>query len=363
MNGVRDRRGAFPAACLVSGRRPGVRPGGRGTFLCFAKEKYPKERRPDVPALLRRVRCAAQLGRGLAKLASLKQTRALFPPKSALLAVPDGRVGAGADGCCCAAASVEPDRNLGSRFALLDACLVDGRRPGLRPGGRLTFFASPKKVSKKRRPDVHALLRRVRCAAQLGRGLAKLAALKQTRALIRPSLRCSPCPTGGWEREPTAAAAQRRHFASIGGRGCFAARVGTDALPNTSNRYAPAPLDVQAHPISSVPSQARPHPIPLAPWGRAEQRSARGIRPRVCLSVSEFSGAPPGASSAGNHEVALTSGRLSLLTFFGEAKKVRRPPGRNPGLRPESKSRTNRAKRRTQPTPASASCATERLKK
>ena len=55
-------------------------------------------------ALLRRVRCAAQLGRGLAKLAALKQTRALFPPKSALLAVPDGRVGAGTDGCCCAAA-------------------------------------------------------------------------------------------------------------------------------------------------------------------------------------------------------------------------------------------------------------------
>ena len=26
----------------------GTRPGGRGTFLCFAKEKYPKERRPQV---------------------------------------------------------------------------------------------------------------------------------------------------------------------------------------------------------------------------------------------------------------------------------------------------------------------------
>jgi len=26
----------------------GNRPGGRGTFLCFAKEKYPKERRPPV---------------------------------------------------------------------------------------------------------------------------------------------------------------------------------------------------------------------------------------------------------------------------------------------------------------------------
>ena len=66
----------------------------------------------------------------------------------------------------------------------------------MRPGCRLTFFVSPKKVSKERRPDVHALLRRVRCAAQLGRGLAKLAALKQTRGLIPLALRCSALPTG-----------------------------------------------------------------------------------------------------------------------------------------------------------------------
>ena len=82
-----------------------MRPGGRLTFFVSPK-KVSKERRPDVHALLRRVRCAAQLGRGLAKLAALKQTRALYPPKSALLAVPDGRVGAGTDGCCCAATPV-----------------------------------------------------------------------------------------------------------------------------------------------------------------------------------------------------------------------------------------------------------------
>jgi len=356
------RRCALLVLFFVSGRRPGLRPGGRLTFFVSPKKvskgraagirslraaklrEY--QRRPDVPALLRRVRCAAQLGRGLAKLAALKQTRALFPPKSALLAVPDGRVGAGADGCCCAAASVEPDLNQGSRFALLDTCLVEGRRPGLRPGGRLTFFASPKKVSKKRRPDVHALLRRVRCAAQLGRGLAKLAALKQTRALYPPKSALLAVPDGrvgaGTDGCCCAAAPccftrRARLLRSADGR--------MGALPNTSNIGPRTLLDAPSQLISSVRLQARPHPIPLAPWGRAEQRSARGIRPRVCLSVSEFSGDPPGASSAGNHEVALTSGRLSLLTFFGEAKKVRRPPGRNPGLRPQPKSRTCRAKR------------------
>ena len=33
---------------LGLGAEAGSRPGGRGTFLCFAKEKYPKERRPTV---------------------------------------------------------------------------------------------------------------------------------------------------------------------------------------------------------------------------------------------------------------------------------------------------------------------------
>ena len=68
----------------------GSRPGGRRTFLCFAKEKYAKERRPAVwvpplrcgqPALL-------DHGGGLAKLATLRfaqTTPALIPPPSALL--------------------------------------------------------------------------------------------------------------------------------------------------------------------------------------------------------------------------------------------------------------------------------------
>ena len=134
-----------------------------------------------------------------------------------------------------------PSVDLWRRFALFLLFFVSGRRPGLRPGGRLTFFVSPKKVSKareagirslreaklceyQRRPDVHALLRRVRCAAQLGRGLAKLAALKQTRALYPPKSALLAVPDGRWERGPTAAAAQRRHFVSISMRGCFSAR-------------------------------------------------------------------------------------------------------------------------------------------
>ena len=58
--------GAHRAACLCLGREPGCRPGGRGTFLCFAKEKYPKERRPPVcdPFAVRRGKPASCRLRG-----------------------------------------------------------------------------------------------------------------------------------------------------------------------------------------------------------------------------------------------------------------------------------------------------------
>src|SRR6187549_2705201 len=63
---------------------------------------------------------------------------------------------------------------------------------------RLTFFASPKKVSKKRRPW---LLRpfaslRATCGARSSRGQKQLASLKQVFALIRLALRSSAHPQG-----------------------------------------------------------------------------------------------------------------------------------------------------------------------
>ncbi len=51
---------------LVLRAGAGIRPGGRGTFLCFAKEKYPKERRPPVcdPFAVRRGKPASGWLRG-----------------------------------------------------------------------------------------------------------------------------------------------------------------------------------------------------------------------------------------------------------------------------------------------------------
>ena len=66
-----DRRcGCFDGVPLLRAEA-GSRPGGRGTFLCVAKETYPKERRPRCPCPPRRWRggslrcsvlgCAAEL--------------------------------------------------------------------------------------------------------------------------------------------------------------------------------------------------------------------------------------------------------------------------------------------------------------
>jgi hypothetical protein len=75
----------------------------------------------------------------------------------------------------------------------------------------------------------------------------------------------------------------------------------------------------------------------------AEERSELGVEPypataahclRSCTQGRVCADAPVREHRKGPlvFRGALQSGRLSLLTFFGEAKKVRRPPGRNPGL-------------------------------
>ena len=219
----------------------------------------------------------------------------------------------------------------------------------MRPGGRLTFFVSPKKVSKERRPDVHALLRRVRCAAQLGRGLAKLAALKQTRALYPPKSALLAVPDGrvGSGTDGCCCAATPLCFNRRARLRSSAGAHRRSAQNNQHSYTSAAGCTGQTDFISAFASS--PAPDPDFPVGQGRAAECQGDQAPRLFERSEFSGDPPGASSAGNHEVALTSGRLSLLTFFGEAKKVRRPPGRNPGLRPSTKRRTIRAKRQHSP--------------
>ena len=216
----------------------------------------------------------------------------------------------------------------------------------MRPGGRLTFFASPKKVSKKRRPDVHALLRRVRCAAQLGRGLAKLAALKQTRALYPPKSALLAVPDGrvGSGTDGCCCAATPLCFNRRARLRSSAGAHRRSAQNNQHSYTSAAGCTGQTDFISAFASS--PAPDPDFPVGQGRAAECQGDQAPRLFERSEFSGDPPGASSAGNHEVALTSGRLSFGYFsLAKQRKVPRPPGRTPGLRPSTKSSRNRAQR------------------
>ena len=73
------------------------------------------------------------------------------------------------------------------------------------------------------------------------------------------------------------------------------------------------------------------------PLGRAEQRSSVRIKTLALFERSEFASVPNAASSARNPK-GTDVARLFLLTFFGEAKKVSRPPGRDPACH---RSKTN----------------------
>ena len=90
-------------------------------------------------------------------------------------------------------------------------------------------------------------------------------------------------------------------------------------------------------------------------WGGRMQRSMHALRELThcgCLNAapqarSEFRNAAPRPSTAGcpvaERRGHAKWGRLSLLTFFGEAKKVSRPPGRTPGQRRIQKTKINLA--------------------
>jgi len=82
-------RHRFDRVCPQAGSRPG----GRGTFLCFAKEKYPKERRPDGlgPSASLRATCGARKkwGRARTRL-RLRQSLALIHFLLRSSAQPDG---------------------------------------------------------------------------------------------------------------------------------------------------------------------------------------------------------------------------------------------------------------------------------
>jgi len=132
------------------------------------------------------VPCGARARWGLAKLASLKQTRALIHLSLRCSALPHGASGIGCGRAC--EGALLPLRSGGFALCLKAEAGVAARRPP-----HFLCFAKESKQRKATRSQGHFV---VPCAARARWGLAKLASLKQTRALIHLSLRCSALPHG-----------------------------------------------------------------------------------------------------------------------------------------------------------------------
>ena len=134
------------------------------------------------------------------------------------------------------------------------------------------------------------------------------------------------------------------------------------AVPNRrgerSEQAPPAKFAKRTSHSGEVREADEPRGIP-PPLGRAEQRSSVRIKALALFERSEFASAPNAASSARNPK-GTDVARLFLLTFFGEAKKVSRPPGRDPAshrrktqpAQPNTLSPRPRATTRVAPTPS-----------
>ena len=174
---------------------------------------------------------------------------------------------------------------------------------GSRPGGRLTSFASPKEVSKKRRPGgdgprvelvckASYITRGLPCDARILGPVPKLAPCGRSdngTGLLPRTLRFSASPTGLKFKNVAWPAAKRKRVR-------FAFR-----------RFA---FDLGA---------------PATPPRRAGE--AGEVRSR-CLSPArgEFRDRPASPSSRGNPEGAVSGVCFLCLLFFAQAKKVSRPP-------------------------------------
>ena len=217
----------------------------------------------------------------------------------------------------------------------------DVGRPGSAPGGAVSFFDSPKKETKERRPHWLRPLRcaqgqpvSVRCrggpqelASRLQRSAQTTSASQFTKR-VHAALHAPP-------RQRPAPGASRGEWNSHTGHRC--------ARPPTPQRVAPR---------KPRPSEAMARLV-FHPCGRAEKRRAGGGRghrrmPALraltrcsCLSgaaqqQSEFCSATARSSIAGCPAAQRRGhgqwGRLLLPSFLGESRKEGAPPGACPGL-------------------------------
>jgi hypothetical protein len=159
-------------------------------------------------------------------------------------------------------------------------------RPTAHGAGPVTFFASPKKVTKERRPREAGLRLPLRCRSSAGRARnspdrACGAPRAQTRARHVPA--AAPHRGGVLERTNGVAVRASPNATGLRPRSCRTAQDGP----------GPSAIDCPKH-------------------------VARRAAPRSC----EFRWPPDRPSSAGHPAGAASWARLSLVTFFAKTKKV-----------------------------------------
>ncbi len=217
--------------------------------------------------------------------------------------------------------------------------------PGCAPGRAVTFFCVAKRKSPKKRPPplpAPSASATGTCGARFRWGLAKLASLKQTPALIHPKLRSSAhlegdpgYGIGGAQRRIAPRARMPPSLPSPGG--------GRGKTVNTlthrgAHRHFSRPHRGRAgvgapRALGAMPGAAGPIPR----WGPplyAPRSAAAGGSGLALFERSEFSQTPHAVSTAGSRSASEGRGQWGWpffwFLFFGQAKKRDCAAGRTP---------------------------------
>ncbi len=203
-------------------------------------------------------------------------------------------------------------------------CSLREAAPGFRPGSRVPFLACPRKGTKRRAPGG--------CAPWLSPGGPLRCSAGGASAQTRPGYGAQTCALDGAARRNPARLRSSPHPT---GDPVGSLRIASAVLAarRLNRRYRGRSEASQPRRCASEPNASR--------WMR---RGAQGFggsgeaAGRKCLSPvprASFCGRPgpraPQRTLTAKAVRAQPPGRLSLPTFFGEAKKVGRLPGRNPG--------------------------------
>ncbi len=264
------------------------------------------------------VPCAARARWGLAKLAALRQTRALIHLSLRCSALPHGASGIGIGRAC--EGALLPLRSGGSVLRLRAEAGVAARRPP-----HFLCFAKESKQRKATRSQGHFV---VPCAARARWGLAKLAALRQTRALIHLSLRCSALPHGasgigcGRACESTDEISNAGASSSAGGQLCDVS--GRAPTPHRAAKQPRLLIETTRRRCAAAAVGSRSPP----PVGHGEQRRLGRIKGSRLFERSEFSETPPKLSSAAHPaQQGVHVGSPFFAYFFWRSKKSEAPAG------------------------------------